>query len=288
MKLSNYNAIITGANQGLGLTIAEEFIKEGASISICARDSDKLKSAVEYLKKIASPEQKILSMRADVSVEEDVKSLIDYSINSLGKIDIVVNNAGIYGPKGLLEEVDSAEWKKTFEVNLFGTFYMCKHIIKHMKENNYGKIINVSGGGSGALPTINAYVTSKAGIIKFTETIAKEYEQYNIGINAIAPGALNTRLLDEVLKAGPEVVDKDFYEKSLKQKKDGGVSLQKGADLCVFLASPESDGITGKIISAVWDPWSEFKTHIQDIKNTDIYTFRRIVPKDRNMNWDPN
>lgn len=104
-------------------------------------------------------------------------------------------------------------------------------------------------------------------------------------MNAIAPGALNTRLLDEILAAGPTKVGKDFYEQSLKQKEQGGTSLSIGASLCTYLASSSSDGITGKLISAVWDPWTNFAEHLDELLNSDIYTLRRIVPKDRGKEW---
>jgi NAD(P)-dependent dehydrogenase (short-subunit alcohol dehydrogenase family) len=104
-------------------------------------------------------------------------------------------------------------------------------------------------------------------------------------VNSIAPGALNTRLLDEVLQAGPEKVGKSFYERALKQKAEGGSSLERAAQLAVFLASAASDGITGKLISAVWDPWEHFPEHLDDLQKTDIYSLRRIVPKDRGQSW---
>ncbi|HWR26702.1 MAG TPA: dehydrogenase, partial [candidate division Zixibacteria bacterium] len=106
-----------------------------------------------------------------------------------------------------------------------------------------------------------------------------------VEVNCIAPGALNTRLLDEVLEAGMEKVGKIFYERSLAQKQEGGTPLVKGAQLCVFLASDRSNGITGKLISAVWDPWNGLPEHLEDLKNSDVYTLRRIVPKDRGMDW---
>ena len=129
------------------------------------------------------------------------------------------------------------------------------------------------------------YAASKAAVVRFAETLAGEVKDDHIDVNSIAPGALNTRLLDEVLDAGPEKVGKAFYEKSLRQKNEGGAPLERGADLCVFLASAESDGITGKLISAVWDPWDQFSEHLDEMKKSDIYTLRRIIPKDRGMDW---
>jgi 3-oxoacyl-[acyl-carrier protein] reductase len=199
---------------------------------------------------------------------------------------VAVNNAGVYGPKGAIEEVDWEEWKRAIEINLLGSVLVTRAVLAHFKANRYGKIIQLSGGGAtNPLPRMSAYAASKAGIVRFVETVAEEVRGENIDINAIAPGALNTRLLEEVLAAGPEKVGRAFYEKSVKQKAQGGTSLERGAELAVFLASSASDGITGKLISAVWDPWESLPERLDDLRETDIYTLRRIVPKDRGKDW---
>jgi NAD(P)-dependent dehydrogenase (short-subunit alcohol dehydrogenase family) len=287
MKLLGRNAIITGANRGFGFEIAKKFVEEGASVVICGRNASQVSHAVDRLHKIASVEQTVFGLPIDVSKEESVKKLINYAIAHLGRIDVVVNNAGVYGPKGLIEDVDSEEWITAIHINLISVFFMCKWILPHMKMNNAGKIINLSGGGATApLPRISAYAASKAAVVRLTETLAEECKEYSIEINAVAPGALNTRLLDEVLESGPDRVGKAFYEKALKQKSDGGTPLGLGASLCVYLASSEGDGITGKLISAPWDPWQNLARYRDDLKNTDIYTLRRIVEKDRGKNWE--
>jgi NAD(P)-dependent dehydrogenase (short-subunit alcohol dehydrogenase family) len=287
VKLSGRNAIITGANRGFGFEVAKKFVREGASVVICGRDAEQVSHAVDTLQKLSSSKQTIIGLPLDVSKEESVKNLIDTAIAKLGRIDIVVNNAGVYGPKGLIEDVDSGEWISAININLLSVFFMCKWILPHMKKDNAGKIINLSGGGATApLPRISAYAASKAAVVRLTETLAEECREYSIEINAIAPGALNTRLLEEVLESGPEKVGKAFYEKALKQKSNGGTPLGLGADLCVYLASSESDGITGKLISALWDPWQNLAHYREDLKNTDIYTLRRIVEKDRGKNWE--
>jgi 3-oxoacyl-[acyl-carrier protein] reductase len=107
----------------------------------------------------------------------------------------------------------------------------------------------------------------------------------SIDVNAVAPGSLNTRLLDEVLEAGPERVGHAFYEQALKQKESGGTPIERGAALCVFLASSSGDRITGKLLSAVWDPWEDLPQHVDDLASSDIYTLRRIVPSDRGKLW---
>ena len=284
--LSGKKAIITGANQGLGLEIARKFIICGADLMICARDKNKLENAKDQLLKLASNKQKVLSQVVDVSIEEDVELIVSNTINKLGGCHILVNNAGIYGPKNNIELINWKEWIKTIEINLYGSILMCRSLIKHFKKQSYGKIIQLSGGGAtNPLPNLSAYAVSKAAIVRFCETLAEEVRGTGIDVNAIAPGALNTRMLDEIIEAGPLKVGQSFYERSLKQKKNGGTSLEKGSDLAVFLASSKSDGITAKLISAVWDKWKEWPLHLEELNNTDAYTLRRITGKDRNFKW---
>jgi len=288
MKLKGKCAIITGASQGLGLAIAKEFIKEGANIMICARHSKSLYQAQQELIHFTSDPIKVLAKPTDISKLEQVEALISYTLAELGKIDILVANAGIYGTKGPLEDVDWEEWCEAIDINLKGTVLQCRAVLPHFKKQpSKKKIIILSGGGATKpMPFLSAYAASKAGIVRFAETLAEEVLPFNIDVNTIAPGALNTRLLDEVLAAGPDKVGQSFYNQAIKQKTDGGTSLQLGAFLCTFLASSESDGITGKLISAVWDPWTKLPSYIEELKQSDIYTLRRIVPQDRNKQWD--
>ena len=123
MKLSGRNAIITGANRGFGFEVAKKFVEEGASIVICGRDADQVSHAVNSLQKLSSSQQTIIGLPLDVSKEENVKKLIDTAIEKLKRIDIVVNNAGVYGPKGLIEDIDSAEWISAININLLSVFF---------------------------------------------------------------------------------------------------------------------------------------------------------------------
>jgi NAD(P)-dependent dehydrogenase (short-subunit alcohol dehydrogenase family) len=279
-------AIVTGASQGLGLTIARAYATAGAHVLLCARDAKLLEKARTELSHLAGPDQLIFSEVADVSKPADVRHLIDSALEKFPRIHILVNNAGVYGPKGRIEEVDWEEWVKAIEINLMGSVLTCRSILPHFKAHRYGKIIQLSGGGAtNPLPRISAYATSKAAVVRFAETLAEEVREDHIDVNAIAPGALNTRLLDEVLEAGPEKVGRDFYERSLKQKAAGGTPLEKAAELALFLASSASDGITGKLISALWDPWEQLPGRLNDLRKTDVYTLRRIVPEDRGLKF---
>lgn len=285
MKLEGRCAIITGANQGLGFEIARAFLREGANIFICARDTARLNNAREHLMGFARQGQQVIAEVANVAREDDVIRIVERATSEFGNVQILVNNAGVYGPKGTIDEVDWTEWVRTIEINLLGSVLMCRHLIPHMRERGYGKIVQISGGGAtNPLPRISAYATSKAAIIRFAETLAEEMREHRIDVNAVAPGALNTRLLDEVLEAGPQKVGGKFYERAVKQKAEGGAPLDRGADLCVFLASAASDGISGKLLSAIWDPWEELDKHVLDLAG-DVYTLRRILPKDRGFDW---
>jgi len=285
-KLAGKVALITGANQGFGLEIAREYVLAGADLMLCARNAALLQEAQADLNKMAAPGQKVLAQAGDVSVEAEVLALVSETLTQLGGCHILVNNAGIYGPKGEIEAVDWTEWIKVIEINVYGSILMCRAILPHFKAQGYGKVIQLSGGGAtNPMPRISAYAVSKAAIIRFAETLAEEVRGTGIDVNSIAPGALNTRMLDEVLEAGPEKVGKDFYERSLKQKESGGSPLGRGADLALFLASAASDGITGKLISAIWDDWEHWPEHLDELSSSDVYTLRRIAGRDRDMTW---
>lgn len=286
-SLKGRTALITGASQGLGLAVARAFVDAGADVLICARDGALLERArAELAARVKSRDRKILAAPADVAAAPDVKRLVKTALDHFPQLDILVNNAGVYGPKGPIEAVDWNEWVRAIEINLLGSVLVCRAVLPHFKSRRYGKIIQLSGGGAtNPLPFISAYAASKAGIVRFAETLAEEVREYHIDVNSIAPGPLNTRLLEEVLAAGPEKIGRAFYEKSLKQKQQGGTPLEQGAELAVFLGAAASDGITGKLISAIWDPWENLAEHVPDLADTDVYTLRRIVPGDRGLGW---
>ncbi len=284
--LAGKQAIITGANQGLGLEIARKFVLAGADLMLCARNASMLEVARAELAGLASAGQKIVTQVADVSVESDVQNVVAQTLGQLNGCHILVNNAGVYGPKGEIENVDWSEWVAAMQINVFGSVLMSRAVLPHFKKQRYGKVIQLSGGGATSpMPRISAYAVTKAAIVRYAETLAEEVRGTGIDVNAIAPGALNTRMLDEILEAGPDKVGKAFYERSLQQKEMGGAGLRKGAELALFLASPASDGITAKLISAVWDNWEQWPEHLQELSGSDAYTLRRIAGRDRGFTW---
>ena len=286
MRLFGRFAIITGASQGLGAAIAESYVREGASVLICARSAETLASVAESLRKEANAGQRVEAFRADVANPDDVDALVDQALTAFGRIDVLINNAGVYGPMGRLDETDWEEWAQAVLINLFGTVYPCRAVAPTMRRQAYGKIVNLSGGGAtNPMPRMTAYATSKAAVVRFTESLAVELKPDRIDVNAVAPGALATRLLDQAVEAGPEKIGKDFHARMLKIRDEGGTPLSRGADLCAYLGSAESDGVTGRLISAVWDPWPTLHDRAADLEGSDIYTLRRIVPEDRGQKW---
>jgi len=279
-KLKDKKAVIFGGSRGIGKAIAEAYLKEGAEVFLVARNAAELAQTQEEL----ASRGIVNTAAADVSSEEDVKHVAEQIGKLWGTVDVLVNAAGIYGPIGPLAEIDPAEWKKTLDINLFGTFLATRAFIPLMRVRG-GSVINFVGGGEGAYPNFSAYASSKGGVGRFTETAAAELAPQKIRVNAIAPGAVNTAFLDELLAAGPEKTGKETYEKSMKQKESGGVSPEKAAALCVFLASDASMGLSGKTLSAVWDPYNDFPKHMKDIMSSDVYTSRRIRPEDRGFDW---
>lgn len=279
-------AIITGANQGLGLVISHKYVNAGASLVMCARNGDLLTRAQKELTSGLASGQIIEVIPADVSDMQSVEQVVKATLQRFGQIDILVNNAGIYGPMGPIEETDWVQWIKAIEINLFGSILMCRAVLPVMKKQHKGKIIQLSGGGATSpMPNFSAYAASKAAIVRFAETLAGEVREFNIDVNAIAPGMLNSRMLDEVLAASPEKVGQAFFDKSIKQKESGGSGFDQGAELAVFLASDASNGITGKLISALWDNWEHWPEHLDELRTSDVYTLRRIAGRDRGVSW---
>ena len=285
--LAGRSALITGANQGLGLAIAHAFVDAGASVFLCARDAALLDQARSDVGARAGTGQQVLAQPCDVSRQEDVERLTAAALAAFPDLQILVNNAGVYGPMGAIEDVDWTAWTRAMEINVYGSILPCRALLPHFRRRRYGKIVQLSGGGAtNPLPRISAYAASKAAIVRFAESLALEVKDAGIDVNSIAPGALNTRLMDELIAAGPQAVGEAFYVRMKKIADEGGTPLEKGAALCVFLASAASDGITGRLLSAVWDPWADLPQRRAELDTSDIYTLRRIVPADRGLDWD--
>jgi NAD(P)-dependent dehydrogenase (short-subunit alcohol dehydrogenase family) len=284
--LSGRSALITGGTQGLGLELARAYLRaDAAGVCICGRDDATLASALTELSELAGAGQRVVGEVADVSCPEDMERLLDVASAGLGELTVLVSNAGVYGPMGAIHTVEWSDWVRAVEINLLGSVLAARAVVPRFLARGYGKIVQLSGGGATKpMPGLSAYATSKAAVVRFAETLAGELREHRVDVNALAPGPLNTRMLDELLAAGPGQVEQGIYERALAQRRDGGCSPARAAELAVFLGSAASDGITGKLLSAVWDPWPELPLHLEDLES-DVYTLRRIVPGERDLSW---
>jgi NAD(P)-dependent dehydrogenase (short-subunit alcohol dehydrogenase family) len=278
-------ALVTGSSQGFGLEVARAYVEAGARVMLCARDEALLETRRQEIALAASAD--VVDARAtDVTDPDAVERLVEATLARFGALHVLVNNAGVYGPMGPIEDADWKEWTRAVEINLYGSILPARAVLPHFKRAGHGKIVQVSGGGAtNPMPRLTAYATSKAAVVRFAESLAFEVKEHGIDVNAIAPGALDTRMLDEVIAAGPAAVGQDFYDRMVKTKEQGGTPLAVGAALAVFLGSTASNGVTGRLISAVWDPWATLPERRSDLEKSDVYTLRRIVPKDRGFSW---
>jgi NAD(P)-dependent dehydrogenase (short-subunit alcohol dehydrogenase family) len=253
MKLEGRVAVVTGGSRGIGLAMARALGAEGARIAIASRTQRELDAARAILE---GEQVEVLARTTDVAVFEDVKALVHDVERRWGRIDVLVNNAGVNGAIGRVDECDLQEWRLAFEVNLFGTMHGCRAVLPRMRAQRSGKIVNLAGGGvggPGVAPRVSAYAASKAAVVQLTESLARELVDDGIQVNAVAPGAVVTEMTAAVIAAGPERAGPLLYERTVKQRASGGEPADLAAKLVVWLASPASGALTGKMLSARWD-----------------------------------
>jgi 3-oxoacyl-[acyl-carrier protein] reductase len=273
MFLKDRVAVVTGAGRGIGQAIALAFAAEGAAVVLAARTADELAMTEA---RVRSMNAACMAVPTDVAKREDVDRMVHSALDQFGRIDVLVNNAGIQLPIGPLVENDEEAWLRTLEVNLMGPLRCMRRVLPAMMERRSGKIVNLSGGGATSpRPNFSAYGVSKAALIRLTETVAEEVREFNIQVNAVAPGAVNTSMLEEVLKAGPRAGIE--LESARRRRIEGGIPPELAARLVVFLASESSGSLTGKLISAPHDNWQNWDpAEIARLNETPWFTLRRM------------
>lgn len=276
--------LITGTSRGLGKVLAEHFWQQGWSLILLARGQHALNEVVRSLGERAG--QSLHTIVADLARPGEIQRIAETAKSLVPRLDTLINNAGIQGAVGPLWENDWDEWLDILQVDLLAPVGLCHLIVPWMIENGSGYIINLSGGGAtGPRANFSAYATAKAGLVRFSETLAEELKPHNVRVNCIAPGAMDTAMLEVVVAKGEAAAGKKEYEAAVRVLSEGGASMQRVAELCHFLASDASNGITGKLISAVWDNWEHWPEHIDQLRTSDVYTLRRITGRDRGLSW---
>ena len=264
-QLNGRVCLIAGASGAIGCAVANRFRSEGATL------------AVTYLtQKPALIDDTIPRFALNVCDWEDVQRVVQEVIQTFGRLDVLVNCTGVLGPIGPVSNTDPAAWIKAVEINFVGSFYLTRAVLPQMLKQTGGKILHFSGGGAAyARPFFTAYGASKAALVRFTESLAEELSGTQIDVNTIAPGPVNSRMWDQ-MRATADAGGERTLEDIKKMELGGGVPPERAAALAVFLASNCSDGLTGRLISAVYDTWEGLGERIPDIMKSEAGTLRRV------------
>jgi 3-oxoacyl-[acyl-carrier protein] reductase len=271
--------VVTGSSTGIGRALVERLLARGHHVWGLARSDQG-----DF---IARHGGSFHASRCDVADWPQVARAAQEIAAAWSRVDGLVTCAGLQGEVGPALTTDPQRWSATVRANLDGTLYAIRALAEHFAPKpQRPKIICFSGGGA-TKPRVNfsAYGVAKTGVVRLVETIAEETRDRGIDINAIAPGAINTRLTDEVLALGPAVVGAAEFAAAQKQKATGGNSLEKALGLVEWLLSPASNGVTGRLLAAQWDPWPTLDQRSAELAASDIYTLRRVVPEERGKQW---
>jgi NAD(P)-dependent dehydrogenase (short-subunit alcohol dehydrogenase family) len=276
---ASMNLVLTGSSSGIGRALASHLLARGHRVWGLAR-SDQADFAAGH--------PGFGFSRCDVAAWPQVERAAAATAAAWPHVDGLVTCAGLQGEVGPAVTVDPERWSATVRANLDGTYFAIRAFHAQLaRAPRRAKVVCLSGGGA-TKPRANfsAYAAAKTGVVRLVENIAEESRGRPLDINAIAPGAINTRLTDEVIALGPQVVGQAEYDAAVKQKATGGASLERALGLVDFLLSEKSDGITGRLLAAPWDPWATLDRQAATLAATDIYTLRRIVPEERGKKFD--
>jgi 3-oxoacyl-[acyl-carrier protein] reductase len=280
--------LITGMSRGLGERLATEFWRTGVDLFGTARDLQALEAVARRL--AAAPVrmgQRIAVVSADLGEAAAPEFVVRQCWDQLGGLDVLISNAAVQGPIGQFWEQDPARLENALAVDLIAPLRLAHAAVPFMlRGGKRGRsILFLSGGGAtGPRPRFGVYAAAKAGLVRFAETLAMELSDFAISVNCIAPGAMATDMLAEVVAAGVDLAGAGEIAAVGRVKEAGEGAMARAAELAVFL-STAGLGITGKLIAAQWDRWEDWPLHLEELNSSDVYTLRRITGRDRNKEW---
>ena len=272
--LQQKQIVITGASSGIGAALTRALAAEGQRVYACARRADQLRH-------VTKDETVAFSHLCDVSQEEQVVTFVKWVSSHTPKVDAFIHCAGAFGAIGPIQATDSQAWLQTIQTNLFGTYLMIKHLVSLLEKAEHPRIVTFSGGGAfSPFANYSAYAASKAAVVRLTETVALELADRGIAVNSVAPGFVATEIHQATLRDGPERTGRTFFEQPQRLLQEGAVPMEIPVACVKFLLSDEAAGLTGKTLSASFDPWNTpaFVELIPTLNVSDVYTLRRINP----------
>ena len=272
-KLEGRVALITGGGRGIGRAIAQCYAAEGARLALVSRTTDELVETARLVNELHGAEA--IALVADVSKREEVDQAVGQALAHFGVIDVLVNNAGNIGPVNTVWNSDPEEWARTIAVHLMGVFYGCHAVLPSMLERGQGRIVNMSGVGG---PNTTAYDAAKTAIVNLTENLALELRDTPITVNAISPGSINTRMWEETRDLSLAIGDMATYERGVQVTSGEGASIERAAELAVFLGSDDCGSLSGRLIRAFADRFEEFPARVDEIMASEAYLLRRVDP----------
>ena len=270
MQFDGKVALITGAGRGIGRAIAVAYAKEGAKLALAARTLSELEETARQAEALGAA---TCVIPCDVTDPQQVEAMVASTLDCYPTIDILVNNAGIVGPVGPLQDNDISHWVRTIQLNVIGVFLCCRAVLPTMLARNSGKIVNMSGVGGRSL---SAYGASKAALVDITETLYQELRGTHIQVNAMSPGSIHTAMWEETQAAAAAIGDEELLEWGQRVTSGRGASMQRAAELAVFLASDQAGNMSGRLVQAVTDDFESLTPRVPDIMESDAYLRRRV------------
>jgi NAD(P)-dependent dehydrogenase (short-subunit alcohol dehydrogenase family) len=260
-------ALVTGGSMGIGRALAHELAGAGWRVAVVARGAEAVSETVSSL-----PGEGHLELPFDVT---DAAGW-ERALSGIESLSGLVCAAGVIEPIGRLGTYSAADFMRTLEVNVLGTWMAIDACLPLLREA-HGSVVTFSGGGATSpLPRFDAYAASKAAVVRLTENLARDLAEDGIRLNSVSPGFVVTRMQDATLAAGAERAGADYFEKTQRQVEEGGSPAKRAAELVAFLLSAEAEGISGKLISAPWDPWEDAAFQERLRSDPDLATLRRI------------